>query len=207
MGLLRYDTDLPMNESLRLELLSLRDADTRRREELLKEGTLFDGYHPRMEEVHLHNAARLKQIIAACGWPTVAMVGEDGAEAAWIIVQHAISDPPFQREMLGVLKDAAALGLVPAYQPAYLEDRICACEGRPQIYGTQFMPGDDGLPVPEPIADPDRVNQRRASIGLDSIEERTAKMREASSPSERPKDLKEFQRDYENWLRRVGWRK
>jgi hypothetical protein len=39
---------------------------------------------------------------------------EDGAEAAWLIVQHAICDPPLQGEMFKVLKEAAR-GEIPTY--------------------------------------------------------------------------------------------
>jgi hypothetical protein len=37
---------------------------------------------------------------------------------------------------------------------------------RPQLYGTQFMPGQDGFPAPWTAADPEHVNQRRAALGL-----------------------------------------
>jgi hypothetical protein len=195
-----------MNASLRAELLALRDADRSRRDELIQDGSLGDGYHARMEEVHRANAARLKEIIAEHGWPTRDLVGENGAEAAWLIVQHAIGDPPFQREMLQILQDGAELGEIPAYQPAYLEDRICLYEGRPQIYGTQFMPDENGLPAPWTIADPEGVNQRRADLGLDTIEERTAFFRRETPPNARPKDVKEYYLGFEAWLRKAGWR-
>ena len=32
---------------------------------------------------------RLKNIVAAYGWPTVALIGRDGVDAAWLIVQHS----------------------------------------------------------------------------------------------------------------------
>jgi len=196
-----------MNESLRSELLSLRADDERRREELAREGVLWDGYHPRMQQVHDRNAERLQQIVAQHGWPTRNLVGEDGAEAAWLIVQHAIANPPFQREMLSILQACAACGEIPPYQPAYLEDRICMFEGRPQIYGTQFSPDDDGLPTPWTIADPEHVNDRRAALGLDTIEERTAHFRANAASEPKPKNLAEYRRDAEEWLRKVGWRK
>jgi uncharacterized protein DUF6624 len=196
-----------MHEALRQELLALRSADEERREELVREGTLWDGYHPRMQEVHDENAARLQEIIAQHGWPTRAMVGDDGAEAAWIIVQHAIGNPPFQCAMLPVLKEAAGRGDIPAYQPAYLEDRICFFEGRPQLYGTQFAAGDDGLPTPWTIADPEHVNERRAVLGLDTIEERTAGHRKNAATEPKPANSAEYRRRAEEWMRNVGWRK
>src|SRR5215469_9978060 len=121
-----------MNESLRQELLALRAEDLRVRDEVIKGASSFGGYDPRMEEVHKRNAARLKEIIADHGWPGRSLVGEDGAIAAWFIAQHAISDPPFQRRALELQCEARDRGEISAIGPAFLEDRICAMEGRPQ---------------------------------------------------------------------------
>src|SRR5687767_7894406 len=41
---------------------------------------------------------RMKEILEQHGWPTFDLVGEDGEDAAWAIVQHADQDPAFQRE-------------------------------------------------------------------------------------------------------------
>ena len=47
---------------------------------------------------------------------------------------------------------------------------------QPQIYGTQFDEDDDGWPVPFPIEDPENVNERRLSLGLNTLEEHTREM-------------------------------
>lgn len=49
---------------------------------------------------------------------------------------------------------------------AYLTDRVAMNEGRPQIYGTQISDVKDGEGVPWPIADPQQLDARRASVGL-----------------------------------------
>lgn len=68
------------------------------REELIAEGSLGkQGYHPRMEAVHKINAARLATIIEQHGWPGRSFVGDDGAEATWLIAQHSIGNPTFMR--------------------------------------------------------------------------------------------------------------
>jgi hypothetical protein len=112
-----------MNESLRAELLALAAHDAAVRAELAASGTLFDGYHPRMDAVHRDNAARLQAIIEAHGWPGPAVVGEDGADAAWRIAQHAIGVPAFQQRVRALLEDAAARNEAPPWQVALLEDR------------------------------------------------------------------------------------
>jgi hypothetical protein len=49
---------------------------------------------------------------------------------------------------------------------ALLEDRIATQNGRPQRYGSQFHTEPDGSVVPCPIEDPERLDERRASVGL-----------------------------------------
>src|SRR5262245_22389017 len=131
-------------DDLRARLLAMAEEDRAVRAELAADGSLFTGYHPRMEEVHRRNAAALIAVIDQHGWPGRGLVGEDGAEAAWRILQHALGEPTLQRRGLELLRRAADEGEVPAWQAAMLEDRVRAFEGRRQLYGTQFDWGEDG---------------------------------------------------------------
>jgi hypothetical protein len=79
------------DEALRARLLALVREDLEVRSELLARGELFDGYHPRMADVHSRNADELERSIEKHGWPGHSLVGIDGAEAAWLILQHAIA--------------------------------------------------------------------------------------------------------------------
>jgi hypothetical protein len=187
---------------LRRELLALVEEDRRVRAELVEEGTLFDGYHPRMEAVHRRNAAYLAETIDRHGWPGAVLVGDDGADAAWLIAQHAIGEPEFQRRCLAALHDAAERGEISRWQPAMLEDRIRVFEGRDQRYGTQLRVADDGTLHPHPIEDADGVEERRRAVGLEPLAERLAKAERVPAPMDR----EAYERGYEAWLRRVGWR-
>jgi hypothetical protein len=197
---------MPVDAQLRRELLALREEDLRVREQVFQGSSLFAGYHPRMEEVHRRNAARLNEIIAKHGWPGYSLVGQDGAAAAWFIAQHAIGDPPFQRRCLELLREALTGGEVSPAQPAFLEDRISYFEGRPQIYGTQFEPDEHGLLRPYPIADPEQVNERRKAVGLNTIEERTHEMRTGQQLELDLEARIEYEQKYREWLKKVGWR-
>ncbi len=182
--------------------------DARVRAELAADGTLFGGYHPRMEAVHRANARRLAAVFDAAGWPGVARVGPDGAEAAWRVVQHAIGEPAFVRRGLALLRDAVARGDADPAQLAYLEDRVATFEGRPQRYGTQFDWDEAGVLSPRPLDDPDGVDARRRALGLEPLAERTAVMRaraaeEGEGP---PPDAAERRRTVAAWARAVGWR-
>ena len=188
---------------MRRELLSLAAEDARVREALAADGSLWEGYHPEMEAVHRRNATRLMEIMDSIGWPVPPLVGQDGAEAAWLIAQHAIGDPAFQRRSLLALQQAAVSGEVPAWQPAMLEDRIRMFEGRPQRYGTQLEPDDEGTLRPYVIEDPDGVDERRRAVGLEPLSERLARTPRVPVPSDR----RRFEREYRAWLVRVGWRR
>lgn len=193
---------------IRQELLGMAAEDLRVRAELTADGSLFRGYHPRMRAVHDRHAGRLAQILAADGWPTERQVGVDGAQAAWLIVQHAIGQPGFQRQALSTLSAAAARGEVPAWQAAMLEDRILTFEGRPQRYGTQFDWDSAGQLSPLPIEDRAGLDQRRKALGLRPLEEEIQSQRRAlAEDGERPPaDWEARQREMEAWFREVGWR-
>src|SRR5215831_3146698 len=151
-----------VNESLREELVAMREEDLRVRDELVAAGELGGAYVPRMEAVHVRNAARLRELIAQHGWPGEDKAGEDGAKAAWFIVQHAVGEPDFQRQSLIHLQTCAAQGRVPAWHAAYLEDRIALHEGRPQRFGTQWIQDAvDGRFRPWSLLDAERVNDTR----------------------------------------------
>ena len=53
------------HDTLGAELARLADEDLALREELAADGSLFEGYHPRMEALHGRNAARLREQASA----------------------------------------------------------------------------------------------------------------------------------------------
>lgn len=163
-----------MNEQLRSELIAMKALDIATREKLVENGELkHDSYHPEMKAIHETNTTRMMAIIDETGWPSESMVGEDGAEAAWLIVQHAILEPQFQKRCLELLTSAIENGDANSWHLAYLQDRILTQDGKPQIYGTQHI-AKDGKMQPLPIEDAATANKKRASLGLWSLEEHTA---------------------------------
>jgi hypothetical protein len=195
-------------DDLRQELLALAAEDQAVRAELAADGSLFEGYHPRTEGVHRRNAAALTNIIEQYGWPGHSLVGEDGAQAAWLILQHAIGNPSLQRRGLEWLRQAVAAGEVPAWQVALLEDRIRVFEGKPQRYGTQFDWDQHGQISPLPIEDEAQVEERRQAVGLPPLAEDIRRKREgmAEAKERPPADWKGRQRQMNDWARSVGWR-
>jgi hypothetical protein len=195
-----------IDEALRSRLLAMAETDLSVRARLAADGSLFEGYHPEMRAAHEANADALAQIIAERGWPEEEQVGADGAEAAWLIVQHAISRPALCRSVLIELKRLGDAGKVPRWQAAYLQDRIRVFEGRPQLYGTSFDWDEEGQMSPCPIEHPERVDERRQAVGLEPLRDATARHREGSATEPRPADMDQRRREMEDFARAVGWR-
>jgi hypothetical protein len=110
----------------------------------------------------------MKQIVKQFGWPGKSLVGADGAQAAWILVQHADHDRPFQTQCLELLKGAVKKGEATGDQLAYLTDRVRVGEKKKQVYGTQLH-WVKGKLQPQPIEDEANVDKRRKEVGLSSL--------------------------------------
>ncbi len=197
-----------MNIELAEKLLKMAQIDESVRSDLLERGVLSDGYHPEMEQVHNENSKELQKIIKKHGWPSKAIVGDQAAYAAWIIVQHAISQPEFQRSSLIKLKEEMIKNTIDPSWVAMLEDRIKVFEGNPQTYGTQFDWDEDGQLSPLPIAEPQKVDSLRRSVGLSPMSEKIEKIRTRAKINNEnpPRNPAEKKKKYLEWLSKVGWR-
>jgi len=193
-------------DALAVELIAMAEEDQRVRGELLAEGVLFNGYHPRMAEVHHRNAVRLATIMMEIGWPGRTVVGREAADAAWLVLQHSIGDPAVMRRGLELLRSAAP-GEVDPIQIAMLEDRVRTYSGLPQIYGTQFDWDERGEMQARPIEDAARVDERRAAIGLPPLAEKLREIRHAvrRDGETMPVDTAARRREIAAWERSVGW--
>ena len=131
----------------------------------------------RVVQVVHANTARLHEIVAGHGWPERSVVGEDGAEAAWLILQHASSGVPtlgtpdnlaFCRSCVPLLERAVRAGEAHPRQFAATVDSLRQVDDLPPVYAVlnSAYRIEDGQPVfrhPVDIADIDR---QRVPIGL-----------------------------------------
>lgn len=120
-----------------------------------------------LEAIDRDNTRRMREIVAEHGWPTRSLVGEDGAQAAWLLVQHADLDPDFQLRCLELMRATPAGEVAPDHL-AYLSDRVAVNAGRPQEYGTQFRFDGERM-APAPLREPETVDERRRAMGLCSL--------------------------------------
>jgi hypothetical protein len=170
-----------MNAELRRELVGMADADQafRRRWASLGQEEIRSEL-----DKERRRSTRTAALIAKHGWPGRSLVGDDGAHAAWLVIQHADHDVELQERCLELLKGAVANGEATAQNLAYLTDRVCVNRGRHQVYGTQFHGSGDDF-APRPIEDPERLDERRASVGLEPFADYAARMHEINRRDEK----------------------
>lgn len=121
--------------------------------------------------IYVNNFAQLRTFVKEHGWPGKNLVGEDGAEAAWIIAQHANHFPAGQKEVLSLLKMAVEAGEAKMEHYAHLYDRVQANFNLPQKYGTlRWKNPETNAWGVYTLQDSTRVNQFRAKAGLPPID-------------------------------------
>lgn len=166
---------------LRTELLARRKADQSGRLKLLAllrehggkpEGDAATEFQALVGAIHERDEKHtkwLKATIEKHGWPGIALVGKDGAEAAFLLAQHA-RDAEFQKQCLTLLAAAVKAKDASATHLAYLTDRTKVAAGEKQVYGTELAEKDDTV-VPAPIEDEGKVDERRKGVGLPPLAE------------------------------------
>lgn len=189
------------------KIIDLKNADLALRDKLVQSRQLSEGYNEEMKELHNRNAQTLNDIIDTIGYPTTDKVGKEASEAAWLVIQHSIGQPEFMKKCAELLKKAVSESKADLKSLAFLTDRIAVFEDKPQLYGTQFDWDENGNLSPNLFDDLTKVNERRKSIGLNTLEERTEIIRkqtknENESP---PTDFEERKQKIEEWKRNVGW--
>lgn len=178
------------------------------RDVLIQKGQLGEGYNEEMQTLHNKNAELLNDIIDTIGYPTIDKVGEKGSEAAWLIIQHSIGRPGFMKKCLRLLEKEVKVKNANQKHLAYLSDRISVFEGKVQLYGTQFDWNENGELSPYKFDNISSVNERRKSLGLNTLEDQTKIIRkQAELEKERPpKDFQKRLKEIEDWRASVGWK-
>lgn len=158
MGLL-YQLDTVMQDDQRVRM---RFESTQE-----KYGTNSKEFRDLITAMNRHdsiNVLRVTRILDTHSWPHRQEVGDEGANAVFMVIQHA--DIAIQEKYLPMVRDAVKAGDVRASSFALLEDRIAVRNGKKQLYGTQLGMKQDGTYYLDELEDPDNVDKRRASVGL-----------------------------------------
>jgi hypothetical protein len=147
-----------MNKITKL-LIAMFDAD---------QHYIYHGPRETWDVLARANTAWLSTWIKGHGWPTIGEVGEKGAQAAWIIVQHSDHDYTFQKDCFELMTrswEENHKNVNRAYI-ATLEDRININAGKPQRFGTQWDRDESGKLYLQPIKDETKMKRLRKEYGL-----------------------------------------
>lgn len=127
--------------------------------------------HWRMiEEKDSINLIKVRAILDERGWLGRDIVGQQGNQTLFLVIQHA--DLEIQRQYLPLMREAVKKGNAQGTELALLEDRIALRMGKKQIYGSQIgRNSETGNSYLLPLDDPDNVDKRRASVGLGKLQD------------------------------------
>jgi hypothetical protein len=113
----------------------------------------------------------LEGIFNHYGYPGYSLVGKEGSQHFWLMVQHCDKKPAFQEKILAAMKSEVEKKNADPKNYAYLVDRVMLNTGRKQVYGTQVTYNIDSCQaLPRPLQDSATVNVRRKEMGLEPVE-------------------------------------
>jgi len=131
-----------------------------------------DAINSNMGKTDSLNLIEAKLIVAKYGFPGYDLVGENGSDGFWAIVQHCDQDIPFQQKVLILMDKQVKRRNASNEKYALLQDRVLISEGHKQIYGTQVRVDlKTHLAKPLPIEDSLHVDSRRKAVGLSPLDE------------------------------------
>lgn len=158
--------------ALRAELERIRDLDQADRHAVhdYASGQQKDSVIAHMALQDSLDLVRVTAIIDSAGWLGPDDVGAKASQALFLVLQHADAKPRVQETYLPEMRLAVKEGKARPDELAMFEDRVAVNTGKPQIYGSQIGWKND-KPFIKPMEDEAHVNERRAAVGLEPLEE------------------------------------
>jgi len=151
------------NDALKHELIEMVHIDQAIRAEITEIGW-HQAPKPLVEKlqgIDIQHCLRLKEIVVGHGWPSISLVGKEGVDAAFVLLQHC-PDTEFKIQILPELKRSFPKGKgVTGQQFALFTDRLLLAQAKLAAGNLIF----------EPIAHEEKLNTRRAEVGLPSMQE------------------------------------
>ncbi|MFG2210519.1 DUF6624 domain-containing protein [Streptomyces sp. NPDC048638] len=167
------------DEDLAAELLRRQELDQEARL-LPKASRTTPETKERWRTIDRDNRTWQEQLLATRWWPGISEVGERVGAAAWLIVQHADTEPDFQLRCRDLLAEAVLAGEADPRHGALLQDRVRVARHRPQVFGTQLLSDEAGELVSAPIWEADQVDLRRLEVGLEPLADYLRSCRQAA---------------------------
>lgn len=173
----KYEAEKYLDKPLVAKLDSIYELDQALRKQIPLVETTYGrdskemkAHWKKINETDKKNLVEVKKILDERGWLGPKVVGRRGNSTLFLVIQH--SDLETQLAYLPMMREAVKQGNAKGSSLALLEDRVALGQGKKQIYGSQV--GRDpqtGEFYVAPLIEPEKVNERRASVGLRPIED------------------------------------
>ena len=167
-------TKIPYSESMKMELVNMYQKDQKAQEYDLtkvKRKEYSDSMEIEFNKLCQRNLITIKKYFKTNGFPGIKENGKETSLHFWLIVQHGYNDVSFQEKILSAMKKELKFNNVNKQNYAYLYDRVKKNKNKPQLYGTQMIWDSKGKHYPYKLKFPDKVNELRAEMGLEPLEE------------------------------------
>lgn len=198
--IMAQELDDKLNNNLisKLDKIFKEDQETRKGfatvfQKYGRDGEETKKYLQEMKTKDSLNVIQVQEILDKYGWLGPEVIGENGSTTLFLVIQHA--ELSVQEKYLTLMREAVEKGNAKAKDLALLEDRIALRKGGRQIYGSQI--GRDvttGNLIVLPLENPDMVNERRAKVGLEPIEDYISRFGLKWNVEEYKKELPEIEK-------------
>ena len=122
------------------------------------------------QKIGKDNYTTMQDLIKEYGWPKYSEVGKLAADAPLLVINHHESES-VRKMYLERIKKSCLEKEGSCMEYAKIQDRILVNENHLQVYGMQFRYNKERDLEPFPIVNPEYVDQRRATIGLEPLKD------------------------------------
>ncbi|SKA41154.1 hypothetical protein SAMN04488128_105347 [Chitinophaga eiseniae] len=126
------------------------------------------------DSVYTTHQKRIAVIFRQYGFPGIDMVGKDGSNHFWLLVQHSDKFPEFQTKVLKAMEKEVKKQNANPDNYAYLYDRVQVNAGKKQRFGTQvsYLANTTGRAFPKiGLIDSANVDKIRKEYSLSSLKD------------------------------------
>jgi Ca-activated chloride channel family protein len=164
-ALARVDsTPLTLNKKLKEELVKMANKQRELLLQVVQKDQSKQSDQEKLHKTYDDHIGKLCQIIKTYGWPTTALVDQDGVFATFHILKNA-GTYDLQRDLLPVIAAAIKKDPIQKREFAGLFDRLRVSAGMKQLFGTQAV-STGGFLVLYPVEDEAKLDARRAEYDL-----------------------------------------
>jgi VWFA-related protein len=156
------------NIKLKEELLKMAIKQREALLQMVEKDQAKQSDEDKLRKLYQDHTLKLCELLKTNGWPTTALVHEDGVFAAFHILKNA-GTYELQRDLLPVIVATIKKDPIQKREFAGLYDRLRVSAGMKQLFGTQAVTMS-GFLVLYPIEDQAKLDARRAEFGLVPIE-------------------------------------